>query len=517
MTRAHARHFLSNRLTLWVWLLLCSFASVMAQNIAEITELNHPAVVNLGCEIPIEFTIKNTSSEPIVAGSWKMNFHFTNDPATVGNPELAEAELSIDMPPLVLPADQSVSYQRSIPVQWGLFDEGDIGDDISSNIVIVWGGEAIEDDQEWVIERRTSDIDVSLINTGVTDWENTEDPELVSCLETQDLPEETVDLITNTWGETIVSSCFYSYWNTPFFDVFTDSGVSHIFSIDGSYLGPAASENDLDPIFLASITSNFPTESVHLVIPSEFEETLVIFQSGNAALYFDFNGMFIPLFDFIIDDTYGEVPIEIEEFMEQSFPGDPYVSIYTGLEEGLGYEISTESGIQIIFDADYVPIYFFDPNEMFYDEVEVTTEIPDEYIEQIEDIIGSQVSFDWFYTSGYNCNGFYTVVTEDDRLFTLLPDGDFVEITTGIEETQNVKGTSVYPNPCNGVIHLDHSELIVKIEVFSLDGQLQILKKGSDIQQLRLSELRNGNYLLRTQSSSGLIDTEMITLLNLGR
>ncbi len=65
----------------------------------------------------------------------------------------------------------------------------------------------------------------------------------------------------------------------------------------------------------------------------------------------------------------------------------------------------------------------------------------------------------------------------------------------------NVNNLSIYPNPTNGMLHIQSDMVISKIEVFGLNGQL--LKQAKDASSIDLSSLPKGVYAIKIKTADG--------------
>jgi len=73
-----------------------------------------------------------------------------------------------------------------------------------------------------------------------------------------------------------------------------------------------------------------------------------------------------------------------------------------------------------------------------------------------------------------------------------------------IEDIAHEKGLTVYPNPTQGLLNIEAIEAPVSIEVFDMLGkQVSLLEDNDILNQLNLSEMSTGIYLLRVTFEAG--------------
>ncbi len=78
--------------------------------------------------------------------------------------------------------------------------------------------------------------------------------------------------------------------------------------------------------------------------------------------------------------------------------------------------------------------------------------------------------------------------------------------TFGIETIK----IGLFPNPTDDVIFIESKENIKQVEVFDLNGKRLLFKEENRIEQLDLSELTTGVYLLKAKSDQGIAQAKII-------
>ena len=103
---------------------------------------------------------------------------------------------------------------------------------------------------------------------------------------------------------------------------------------------------------------------------------------------------------------------------------------------------------------------------------------------------------------GYNYADYYSLFFSKNYGFSVRCVFDQSASTwTGLESNQGNLVTELYPNPTSGILHIETSKAIKKIEVFDVLGQL-VLSYGNE-KQIDLSKLNSGLYLIRFTSENG--------------
>jgi hypothetical protein len=82
-----------------------------------------------------------------------------------------------------------------------------------------------------------------------------------------------------------------------------------------------------------------------------------------------------------------------------------------------------------------------------------------------------------------------------------IPDCITLSISDVIPTTENQKLITVYPNPTNGLVHIEiPNQTIQSIKVYDLQGQL--IKETTEC-QFDLSNFSNGTYFIKAQTKQG--------------
>jgi hypothetical protein len=75
------------------------------------------------------------------------------------------------------------------------------------------------------------------------------------------------------------------------------------------------------------------------------------------------------------------------------------------------------------------------------------------------------------------------------------------EDASSIEEQEEISVT-VYPNPASHILHIETQYSIEKASIYSVDG---LLVKSYIDKSIPVSELENGNYIVKIQTNKGLV------------
>jgi hypothetical protein len=78
----------------------------------------------------------------------------------------------------------------------------------------------------------------------------------------------------------------------------------------------------------------------------------------------------------------------------------------------------------------------------------------------------------------------------------------FNNITTSIESNDELDAISIYPNPAQNLLNVTCSEKIISATIYSLDGK-KIGTVLTDSNQMEISYLKNGTYVLEINTESG--------------
>ena len=81
--------------------------------------------------------------------------------------------------------------------------------------------------------------------------------------------------------------------------------------------------------------------------------------------------------------------------------------------------------------------------------------------------------------------------------------------TVGVNDL-NANEVSVYPNPTTGILNIESTQKIHKIEIYNLAGKL--LRQEQSTGKLNLSDLNQGVYLIRISPEKGASLTKKIIL-----
>lgn len=489
--------------------------SIEAQNQLELIEISHPEVINLGCEFPIKATFQNYGNTAFYSESWQLNIHLSSIENQPSDPLSAPAELSIAMPPIYIGPGETVCFQRLVPAQWDLLDETntDEPDDLHRNIVIVWGGEIAVEEPELLL--KTSELDVSTINTGEQDWAEVPDPAISHEIDVLDLPEDVHIFMQAFFEDQAVSAQFYGFLSFPFFGVEGTSGIKYVFDLGGYPVSPSDA-CCLSPEQFEVLSSLYPDANIEYTFYLEDEEnlTFVVLEGDILLIWEEASQNFLHDEEFIDFLFESSIPIEILDLLMDEFQNSGYTIEYSGLGgSGIGYTIFTDTGEEVFFDGGNNFIYSVNVDDPFFETI-ATNEIPFEIVDLFEEQTEGDLTADWFFTASSNCGGFYSAVTENNDTFIIESDGSNIELSTGINDQH--EGTfSVYPNPTQEKICINSSFKTKEAYIYSLDGQLLLSKKADEIDCLDLNNLPYGNYLLEARSKDISIH-RMFSLDNLG-
>lgn len=110
-----------------------------------------------------------------------------------------------------------------------------------------------------------------------------------------------------------------------------------------------------------------------------------------------------------------------------------------------------------------------------------------------------QAAEDWLSIYDYNQDGnidiFVNAILE--KSFVLFENKGLIN---SLEESNNYEILSVYPNPSSNVIHLKNHEIPNEIEIIDINGILQ--KSDKNVDQINISDLKNGMYILKLVTES---------------
>jgi len=134
----------------------------------------------------------------------------------------------------------------------------------------------------------------------------------------------------------------------------------------------------------------------------------------------------------------------------------------------------------------------------------------------------SYTTYQWFFnaqpiagaTSNYikfNTNGAYRVRVIDANGCEGLSEILFMN-NVGVTNNPISRSIKVYPNPTNGIIHIDAS---VKVKASLRDVTGKAILEGSDVKEMDMGDVANGTYLLYITTMEGqLLKVEKVTKTN---
>jgi hypothetical protein len=134
----------------------------------------------------------------------------------------------------------------------------------------------------------------------------------------------------------------------------------------------------------------------------------------------------------------------------------------------------------------------------------------------------SYLSYQWFFNNQaiggattdfitFNTNGAYRVRVTDANGCEGLSEILFMN-NVGVASTPVSRSIRIYPNPTNGIMHIDAS---VKIKVSLRDVTGKAVLEGSDVKEIDLGDVANGTYLLYVSTMDGqLLKVEKVTKTN---
>ncbi len=484
-----------------------AWSTMTAQNQFKLEVLDFPDAINLGCELPIRCTFVNEGAEAFVAEDWQLNVNVSDEGTVVEDVSSLPIELSISMPPVFLSAGDSVTFQRNIPVQWGLFEapENDEPTLSKKNIVIVWGGEAIDQQEEQSFG--VKEISVSLDQSANAANEIELEPTDIQTLGQEEIPTEVL-LWMDIIGEIPDEVTFYGLWNQPIYLISTENGGIFSLNLNTDQLGFI--EEDVPEPLLIFLLTQLPNEELDFIIPegSLFGETIAVMESGLVVYLFE---------DLILNEEewiefvyQNQIPIEILEMIANEFPGGDFID-FVGLGMGsFGYSISLVDGTNLFMDDQNQIIYSYNPENNYYDPYQIENP-PVEFQESLDAFLAESTNAEWFFHNGFQCEGFYSANTPEGLVFNFSSDGNIITESTAIEN-HLLEEINIYPNPTNGLIFIDSPEPLIAIKVHSSNGALVLSQKNYRGKQINLSHLPKGLYQVQLLPQNGQLKQQSILL-----
>ena len=82
--------------------------------------------------------------------------------------------------------------------------------------------------------------------------------------------------------------------------------------------------------------------------------------------------------------------------------------------------------------------------------------------------------------------------------------------TTEIDNIENI-GFNIYPNPANGVLHIESPDRVEVIVIYNMQGQ-QVLKTSCFDGKVNINALANGLYILQASTQKGVVTKKFVVL-----
>ncbi len=111
--------------------------------------------------------------------------------------------------------------------------------------------------------------------------------------------------------------------------------------------------------------------------------------------------------------------------------------------------------------------------------------------------------------SGYGAG--YIKLYDADHNLVFSHNGKFdsevlfgLDVTTpsGLEDHISANGVQIFPNPATSSLNFNSEELISRVEMFNLQGQMVVSESG-DVRSVNISNLSNGIYMVKVTTPSG--------------
>jgi len=81
--------------------------------------------------------------------------------------------------------------------------------------------------------------------------------------------------------------------------------------------------------------------------------------------------------------------------------------------------------------------------------------------------------------------------------------------TLSLQENQLLDTISIYPNPVKDILHIQTNEEVLKVEIYDIYGRILSSKSVSN-NNIDLSELITGNYILKLHTKKGITNTKIV-------
>ena len=118
---------------------------------------------------------------------------------------------------------------------------------------------------------------------------------------------------------------------------------------------------------------------------------------------------------------------------------------------------------------------------------------------KIEDVLYESDFPYWFFSRPLTEPGYYTQSIEGHDCDSVI--GLTLDVLLSISETENNDNVSVWPNPTDGLLHIE-AEGIEAIEVCNLLGQ--VILRAKETNAIDLNDLENGVYFLMVTDKNSL-------------
>ncbi|MCB0516496.1 MAG: T9SS type A sorting domain-containing protein [Chitinophagales bacterium] len=486
--------------------------------------------LTLGCEVPINYTLKNNSDITLVLHDYFINVNISTNDIPADLSLVDEITFSNNLSGQVLLPNETKTISRSMPINTNFFAYGSNGL-AQKNVVITWGtGAYLEDpneDNNYLAKEVFVSADTYFESDSVTVTYPLEESEI----SVSDLPVEVVYAFEDFAPTDEIDLAFLKQYNDFYvLALLSNEGMWYFFDTDGIFLYQNENGEDDDflippniLVFLSNIGGNF-SPMAKLVLTTENYPLVEVRKNGPGPqnyLYFDLYGNFINI-------NANQQPISYQEYANSIYytpPIFPYIQIFVqdifpganieNIECSCGYGIESVNGLAIYLDNNKIlHIYNDDFEDSYYiedleDNIQINqtqANVPQNFINDLvmEGFSAEELTF--LLTNYLNCSLELTAYVASEVVATYDYTAMETNIVAALDNTQlSIKTLEMYPNPAfDNVCIKNNDTQKISIEIFNAQMQSIICLNiaPNDLYKLDINAWKTGVYFVNIQQEN---------------
>lgn len=485
----------------------------------ELVSFEMPDTIALGCDVPMNITLRNNDSDPVLLSEYALKYFISNQEPPADPTVINQSNYNIPLAQMYLLPGQIVTYQRFLPVQNPLFTtENNVA--LQENVIITWGTGALLDPEK----PNNYAIKKVYINTqSAIEYDLPpvpEEPDFYS-IEFDDVPEEIEEFVNIFWevdDEDSIDVFVQQYFSDIYFWLEnTQENVWYNISANGEPLFEAPNPSFNGVIYLPNYIQ-FQLQQMgydnintgEIVVFQNILPLIAVSLNDSTTLYYDLHGEFGSESLDYLDEQYHQCMEEYEDYLEfiygNLFDNATIDSIWIQSQsEDMCFGqsiIMLNNGATLEVD-EYGDLVYYIPPSGIQNDISFE-ELPDyaaQYIQQNAPQLINEATF--VVNNTLQCSVAIEAIVENEPVIAFDTNTETVVYDVlGDAHNDWATETGISPNPATEYIVLPQ-RFYTFAEICDINGKVRGIYNNTDNQQyIDVKELTAGIYFVKIYTES---------------